>query len=326
MTLKKKILAFAILALFLAAGGFCHIQTARADGGLTSFLNMPIKKLTHSKRVKSYTNQDINVNRTEGEEPAPIPDPITVPVYDPPPVVVVDDVEEIIVDAPQTPVVITPAEAPSAQPEEIITEVVLPQEPPVELQVEEKPPTIYMPRPQETPETIVLEKMEPALPVDMTPIAASDGEYILGSDDKVKITVFGEKDLSGDYKIGGDGAVSMPLIGTVMIGQLSLRQAEHAIEQKLRDGYLKDPSVSIEVQESRPFYIMGEVRRPGSYNYVNGMNILQAVAISGGFTYRANQKEIDVIRGQTDTSDPMEMSPDDAVQAGDIIYVRERFF
>lgn len=173
-------------------------------------------------------------------------------------------------------------------------------------------------------QTITLEKLEPN---DIAQIKTTDDrEYILGAEDKIKITVFGEEDLSGEYKIGGDGIIAMPLIGAINVGELSLRQAEKVIENKLRDGYLKKPSVSIEVQESRPFYIMGEIRRPGSYNYINGMSILQAVAISGGFTYRANTKSVDVIRGTATPSDPIKMTPKDSVRAGDIIYVRERFF
>ena len=184
-------------------------------------------------------------------------------------------------------------------------------------------PTLYLPQPQSSPETLLLEKLEV---IESVEIVVSDHDYILGAGDKIKITVFGEKDLSGDYKIGGDGAISIPLIGVVNVADMNLRQAEQAIEEKLLNGYLKTPSVSIEVQESRPFYIMGEVRRPGSYNYINGMNILQAVAISGGFTYRANRKSVDVIRGKSSPSKPVAISPDDPVRAGDIIFVRERFF
>lgn len=161
---------------------------------------------------------------------------------------------------------------------------------------------------------------------DMPQQLISDDSYILGAEDKIKVAVYGEKDLSSDYKIGGDGAIAMPLIGTIVLQDLTLRAAERLIEARYKEGYLKNPSVSIEVQESRPFYIMGEVRRPGSYNYINGMNVLQAVAISGGFTYRANQKQVDVIRGARSPSKPQPLKPEDMVRAGDIIFVRERFF
>ena len=150
--------------------------------------------------------------------------------------------------------------------------------------------------------------------------------YALGADDKIKITVYGEKDMSGEFKVTSDGSISLPLIGVVNMLDKSPRDAEILIADKLRDGYLKNPSVSVEVIESRPFYIMGEVRSPGSYSYVNGMNILQAVAISGGFTYRANRKSIEVTRRAKKSSDPVKMSPTQDIKPGDIIYVRERFF
>lgn len=149
--------------------------------------------------------------------------------------------------------------------------------------------------------------------------------YIIGAGDTLKITVFGEKDLSDNYKVGKDGTISMPLIGAIALDQHNLRSAETVIADALRNGFLKDPSVSIEVKESRPFFILGEVRRPGSYNYVGGMSILQAIAISGGFTYRANRNTVDILRGST-PAEPVSYDVEESVQAGDIIFVRERFF
>ena len=187
------------------------------------------------------------------------------------------------------------------------------------------------PAPVVTTETSVIE----TTPVTGTPdentiaypdMAESNGEYNLGAGDKVKITIFGEPDLSGDFKLGGDGTISMPLIGVVSLNGLGLRQAEALIETRLKDGYLKNPSVAVEVIESRPFYILGEVRRPGSYNYINGMTALEAVAISGGFTYRANRKKIDILRRGTVNAEPQSFEPETFIRAGDILFVRERFF
>ena len=112
----------------------------------------------------------------------------------------------------------------------------------------------------------------------------------------------------------------------IFVEGFTLRQSEEAIKSRLQEGYLKKPSVSIEILESRPFYILGEVRRPGSYNYIAGMNVLQAVAISGGFTYRANRNEVEVIRGNKAPSVPIEIRPSESVKPGDIIFVKERFF
>jgi len=151
-------------------------------------------------------------------------------------------------------------------------------------------------------------------------------EYVLGPEDRIKITVFGEPDMTGDYRVGSDGAIAFPLVGDIRVEGLTLRQAEEAIKEKLRQGYLKKPSVSIEVSESRPFYILGEVRRPGSYNYIAGMNVLQAVAISGGFTYRANRKSVEILRGNDAPAEPMSVTPQERVKPGDIIFIQERFF
>lgn len=150
--------------------------------------------------------------------------------------------------------------------------------------------------------------------------------YKLGPDDKIKITVFGEEDLSGEFVVNGDGAITFPLLGTTSIAGMDVAELGLMLETRLKGDYLKDPNVSVEVVQNRPFYILGEVREPGSYDFVNGMNILKAVAISGGFTYRANRKSIDVMRSSIGSSTPEKMKPTDTVQPGDIIYVRERFF
>lgn len=151
-------------------------------------------------------------------------------------------------------------------------------------------------------------------------------EYALGPEDRLKVTVFGEKELTGDYRVGSDGTIAFPLIGDIAVEGMTLRQAEEAIKSGLRNGYLKKPSVSIEVIESRPFYILGEVRRPGSYNYVSGMSVLQAVAISGGFTYRANRKHVEILRGNKAPADPIDTTPSEKIKPGDIIFIQERFF
>lgn len=151
-------------------------------------------------------------------------------------------------------------------------------------------------------------------------------EYVLGPEDRLKITVFGEEELSSDYRVGSDGTIAFPLIGDVNVEGLTIRQTEEAIRERLKQGFLKKPSVSIEVSESRPFYILGEVRRPGSYNYIAGMSVLQAVAISGGFTYRANRKAVEILRGSQAPSEPMKASTGEPVKPGDIIFIRERFF
>ena len=114
----------------------------------------------------------------------------------------------------------------------------------------------------------------------------------------MRVTVFRHEDLSGEFAVDGEGFFAMPLVGEIMTAGLTARQLENEIEIRLKGGgYLVDPQVSIEVLNYRPFYIIGEVNNPGSYQYVNGMNVINAVALAGGFSYRADQDDITISRG-----------------------------
>lgn len=151
-------------------------------------------------------------------------------------------------------------------------------------------------------------------------------EYRLGAGDKLQIIVYGEEDLSGEFDVGGAGRIALPLIGEVMVDGQTLPQLEEAIAVKLREGYLTDPRVSAQVLNYRPFYIIGEVEEPGEYPYSNGMKLLNAVAVAGGYTYRADETAVFINRygetGETGylTDRPIRVSP------GDIVRVPERFF
>jgi polysaccharide export outer membrane protein len=150
--------------------------------------------------------------------------------------------------------------------------------------------------------------------------------YRLGSGDKVRITVFGETDLSGTFDVATDGTLALPLIGTVKVGGHTLREVETAVEARLRDGYLKDPRVSAEVANYRPFFIIGEVKSPGSYPYVNHMTVLNAVALGGGFTYRAREGKAYITRASDPERKEQPVTPETVVMPGDVIRVPERFF
>lgn len=159
----------------------------------------------------------------------------------------------------------------------------------------------------------------------------SDHSYVLRVNDEIKITVYGENDLSNTYKIGSTGIISFPLIGDIQVLGMSTHQAKAMIEAKLADGYLKKPSVSLEVSSEavvhREFYILGEVRTPGSYNYQKGLTVLEAVELAGGFTYRSNKKHVQVLKSRKDGSDIYEKMPvGEVVEPGDIILVKERYF
>ena len=120
----------------------------------------------------------------------------------------------------------------------------------------------------------------------------------------------------------------MPLVGEVLGAGLTARQLENEIETRLKGGgYLVNPQVSIEVLTYRPFYIIGEVNNPGSYQYVNGMTVTQAVALAGGFTYRADQNDIVITRGGSQGGKKIDdVRADTPVLPGDIVEVTERFF
>jgi protein involved in polysaccharide export with SLBB domain len=155
---------------------------------------------------------------------------------------------------------------------------------------------------------------------------ATDESYKLGTGDKVKITVFGQDDLGGEFLVDDTGYLRLPLIGQVKAAGLTVHQFEDAVIAKLADGYLKDPRVSVEVTNYRPFYIIGEVNKPGEYPYVNGMNVLNAVALAGGYTYRADDTVVYVRRKgeQTEEKDPADQTTE--IHPGDIVRIAERFF
>lgn len=158
---------------------------------------------------------------------------------------------------------------------------------------------------------------------------AQDGapeRYTLGSGDKIYITVFGQDDLSGEFVVNGSGQVSLPLIGDIAVARLSLAEAEAAVIGKLKPEYLRNPRVSIQVLNYRPFYILGEVKQPGSYPYVSGMSVVQAVALAGGYTYRARENRLLIVRGTDEKRREQPADHDTSVLPGDIIRVPERFF
>ncbi len=150
--------------------------------------------------------------------------------------------------------------------------------------------------------------------------------YTLDSGDKLRITVFGEQNLSRSYSVDGSGYISMPLIGAVMARGVTTYELERRIADELKHKYVKDPKVTVEVETYRPFFILGEVKKPGQYPYVNGMTVQTAVAIGGGFTERAKKRAVQITRrisGQPVTFNAPDNAP---VRPGDTVNVMERFF
>jgi protein involved in polysaccharide export with SLBB domain len=157
--------------------------------------------------------------------------------------------------------------------------------------------------------------------------AADDGKaYTLGAGDKVRITVYNEPDLSGEFEVSGQGSISVPLLGQVQVLGKTTAEAQAILTQKYGKDYLVNPSVSIEVMNYRPFFIIGEVNHPGSYPYVNGMTVINAVALAGGYTPRADHGDIKIKHSSQTTEQRQSAKEDTAVQPGDVIEIAERFF
>jgi polysaccharide export outer membrane protein len=159
-----------------------------------------------------------------------------------------------------------------------------------------------------------------------TPGSVQAGDYRLGPGDDIRLIVFGQEDLSGDFTVGGDGDISLPLVGDVRAQGRTPRELERAVAERLADGYVRDPRVSVQIAEFRPFFILGEVRNPGQYPYVDGMTALSAVAMAGGFTYRARQDYVLVTRGGDAERIERRAPVTTAVRPDDVLRVPERFF
>lgn len=150
--------------------------------------------------------------------------------------------------------------------------------------------------------------------------------YRLDSGDRLRINVFEQAGLSGTYTVDQAGYVAFPLIGTVASRGHTLPELEGMIAAKLKQGYLRDPDVTIEVDRYRSVFIMGEVGQAGQYAYVPGMTVQNAIAVAGGFSPRANQASADVTRKINGRIITGRVPITDAVLAGDTIYIRERLF
>jgi polysaccharide export outer membrane protein len=153
-----------------------------------------------------------------------------------------------------------------------------------------------------------------------------DEPYRLGAGDRIRVTVFEQDGLTNTYSVDQSGYISFPLIGAVPARGHTAQQLEAELADRLRQGYLRDPDVSVEIDRYRPIFVMGEVGAAGQYSYVPGLTVQKAVAIAGGYTARANQASVDITRdingkvmtGRVLTSDPL--------LPGDTVYVRERLF
>ncbi|WP_233243360.1 MULTISPECIES: polysaccharide biosynthesis/export family protein [unclassified Caulobacter] len=167
--------------------------------------------------------------------------------------------------------------------------------------------------------------MAPSIAQAQTP-AAVTGSYRLGAGDKIRLITYGEESLSGDFEVSGAGTIALPLIGEIKAMGLTPSELQASISNALRGGYLKDPRVSVEVSTYRPFYILGEVNKPGEYPYANGLTVMNAVAMANGFTYRANTRKVIVRHGEEASDKEYPLNSSLPVAPGDTIRIKERLF
>jgi polysaccharide export outer membrane protein len=155
--------------------------------------------------------------------------------------------------------------------------------------------------------------------------AAEPVEYRLGPGDQIRVTVFNEPELTGPFTVGAQGTIAYPLVGSIQAGGLTVPEFTTALQIALAT-YLRAPSVSIEVTNYRPFFILGEVQRPGTYPYSASLTVLNAVATAGGFTYRANRGRVFIRHANENVERSYPLTVATPVLPGDTVRIGERIF
>lgn len=164
------------------------------------------------------------------------------------------------------------------------------------------------------------------IPISNLAMADEIDNYRISADDEISVTVFNETDLSvNKVRVSGNGAISMPLLGQVAIEGHTIAEVEEKITTLLLEGYLKKPNVTVTITEYRPFYINGEVKKPGSYPYKKNLTVEKAVALAGGFSERASRTAISLV-SENDKRFVKAVALNDKIKPGDVITISESFF
>jgi polysaccharide biosynthesis/export protein len=167
----------------------------------------------------------------------------------------------------------------------------------------------------------------PASAQTQAPSSASPADnYVLGPNDRVRLKVYGEPDITGEYEIDSTGNVSVPLAGHIKAIGLTTRQLERSITSALSKGIVRDPRVNVEIAQYRPYYILGEVKKSGEYPYRLGLTVMDAIASAGGFTYRANENKVYLRRSGGGVEEVHALDAPVPVFPGDNIRIPERYF
>jgi polysaccharide export outer membrane protein len=188
------------------------------------------------------------------------------------------------------------------------------------------PAPVYAPTfaPKPPPQQLVVTANPP--PPDIGPAGRVDVPYSLDSGDKLRIVVFGQEGLSNTYLVDVAGNITMPLIGLVRARALTTSELAGEIAHRLRQGFIREPHVAIEVETYRPFFILGEVTAPGQYAYVPNMTVETAVAVAGGFSPRALRGPVELSRPMNGQTVRIAAPLLYRIRPGDTIVVKERWF
>ena len=156
-------------------------------------------------------------------------------------------------------------------------------------------------------------------------VADSYGPYLLDTGDRLRVFVYGQPNLSRGYTVDHDGQITVPLIGRVKARGLTTHELEGRIRSRLGAEFMRDPQVTVDIQQNRPFFILGEVRNAGGYPYVSGMTVETAVALAGGYTERASSRSFRITRRINGYVETIEAPADYVIRPGDTVFVYERF-
>jgi len=165
----------------------------------------------------------------------------------------------------------------------------------------------------------------PGMPQGPQAVADTDGPYLLDTGDRLRVFVYGQPNLSRIYIVDHGGMITVPLIGPVRARGLTTFDLEGVIRRRLGSEFVRNPQVTVDIQQNRPFFILGEVRNAGQYPYVSGMTVQTAVAIAGGYSERASDRTFRITRRINGYVEQIEAPSDYVVKPGDTVYVYERF-
>lgn len=187
------------------------------------------------------------------------------------------------------------------------------------------PPQRYAPQPQYAPQPAPQFQQQGG-PYASAPASGGQPAYTLDSGDKLRVVVFGQDGITNSYTVDAGGNISMPLVGTVPARGFSTQQLSKMIAERLKQGYVREPHVTVDVEAYRPFFILGEVTNPGQYPYVANMTAETAIAIAGGFAPRAQKGKVEISRNTPGQQFKGDVPLGFPLRPGDTIVVKERWF